>query len=159
MSTDDDIRMLEVLRRHGVPFVIVGGHAVNFHGFRRGTEDVDVVWFRTSETEQKLLAALTELKACYIVKEIDPATGLERTIPVSLSYIRAYPMMLLFTSFGFLDLFDHVPGLPNEDVQQLMTSSIESDGYRFVSLDWLRQMKRTAGRGKDKTDLENLPDR
>jgi hypothetical protein len=157
MSTEDDTRILETLRRHGIPFVIVGGHAVNFHGFRRGTEDVDVVWFRSAENEQKLLAALTELNACYIVKEIDPATGLERTVPVSLPYIRAYHLMMLFTSFGFLDLFDYVPGFPDEDVQNLMTSSIESDGFRFVSLAWLRQMKEAAGRTKDKTDLDNLP--
>ena len=39
-----DIELLTILRRHAVPFVIIGGHAVNFHGYRRVTEDTDVVW-------------------------------------------------------------------------------------------------------------------
>jgi peptidoglycan/xylan/chitin deacetylase (PgdA/CDA1 family) len=34
-----EFHVFDVLQRHGVPFVVVGGHAVNFHGFIRATED------------------------------------------------------------------------------------------------------------------------
>jgi hypothetical protein len=40
----DDFELLDVLRRHGVQFVIIGGHAVNFHGYGRATEDTDIVF-------------------------------------------------------------------------------------------------------------------
>jgi hypothetical protein len=58
-----DLQIFDVLRRHGVPFVAVGGHAVNAHGFRRATEDTDVIWLRSVESEQKLLTAMAEIDA------------------------------------------------------------------------------------------------
>ena len=154
----DDMEILRVLRHHGVPFVIIGGHAVNFHGYGRATEDIDVIWLRSPEAEQLLLRALTEIDARYIGKEIDPDTGIERTYPITLGFIQASRLMMLWTKYGFLDLFDHVPGLPQEDVRQLLTSSIESEDLRYVSLGWLRQMKLASGRTQDRLDLENLPE-
>ncbi|MDB5357070.1 MAG: hypothetical protein JWN24_3523 [Phycisphaerales bacterium] len=154
----DDFEILEVLRRHGVPFVIVGGHAVNHYGYRRATEDADVVWLRSADAEQSLLTALTELDAQYIGKEIDPKTRIERTYPVTESFIRSSHLMMLWTKHGFLDLFDYIPGFPTEDVQQLRKSSAEAEGYRYASLEWLRKMKKAAGRTKDLLDLENLPE-
>jgi len=154
----DDIELLGVLRRHGVPFIIIGGHAVNFHGYGRVTEDTDVVWLRSPQAELILFRALTELDAHYIGKDIDPATGIERTYPVTHVFIRSSPLMMLTTRFGFLDLFDHLPGLPSEDPANLLATSVESEGLRYASLDRLREMKRAADRPKDRLDLENLPD-
>jgi hypothetical protein len=154
----DNMEILHVLQRHGIPFIIIGGHAVNFHGYQRITEDTDIVWLRSDESEKALMQALSEIDARYIGKEIDPGTGIEKTYPVTLSFIQSSHLMMLCTSLGFLDLFDYIPGAPDEDVAKLMKSSIESEGLRFASLDWLRQMKRTTGRPKDKLDLENLPD-
>jgi hypothetical protein len=152
-----DTEILQSLERHGVPFVIIGGHAVNYHGHVRATEDVDVVWLRSSDSEQKLFDALNEMNAQYFGKEIDPATGVERTYPVTLSYIRATHIMILFSRLGFLDLFDHIPGLLDEDAEKLFSSSVESNGLRYASLGWLRRMKEASGRTQDKMDLENLP--
>lgn len=152
-----DFELLDVLRRHGIPFVTIGGHAVYFHGYERLTEDTDVVWLRSPQAEQSLLTALTEVHAQYIGKDIDPATGIERMYPVTPSFIQVSHLMMLWTNHGFLDLFDYIPGLPAEDVQQLLDSSVEADGIRYASLDWLRRMKRVSGRTKDLLDLENLP--
>jgi hypothetical protein len=153
-----DFEILQSLRRHGIPFVIVGGHAVNFHGYRRATEDIDVVWLRSPEQEEALLKALTEIGARYIGTEIDPTTGIERTFPVTLPWIRTTRLMMLYTKHGFLDLFDYVPGLPSEDPNVLISSGVEVDGLRFARLDCLRRMKQAAGRAKDVLDLENLPE-
>lgn len=153
-----DRKILEVLRDHGVPFIVIGGHAVNFHGYGRATEGTDVVWLRSAESEQSLLHALTEVDAQYIGKEIDPATGIERTYPVTESFIRSTHLMMLWTKHGFVDVFDFIPGFPTEDLQQLQPTSVEAEGFRYVSLEWLRKMKRAAGRTKDLLDLENLPE-
>lgn len=153
-----EVSLFNALRRHRVPFVVVGGHAVNVHGYRRTTEDTDVVWFRSSEAEQALLLALNEVDAQYIGRDIDPATGIERTYPVSLPFIQANKLMMLWTKYGFFDLFDYIPGFPLEDVRQLLSSPVELDGVLYASLDWLRRMKRAAGRPKDLLDLENLPE-
>jgi hypothetical protein len=152
-----EFELPEVLKRHGVPFVLIGGHAVNVHGYERNTEDTDVVWLRSPAAEQALLTALTEVGACYIGKEIDPVTRIERTYPVTLSFIQATHLMMLWTKYGFLDLFDYIPGYPSEDPAQLMAESIEVDAFFFPSFEWLKRMKKASGRTKDLLDLENLP--
>jgi hypothetical protein len=151
-----DLKLFRLMQRHGVPFVIVGGHAVNYHGYPRATEDSDVVWIRSTQSEFDLLKALEEVHACRMGREIDPATGIEKLHPVSHPYIQASHLMMLWTDFGFLDLFDYIPGYPEEDPRQLIDNSIEVDGLRFVSLGWLRKMKEKAGRDKDVLDLEKL---
>jgi hypothetical protein len=157
MESGNPFRLLDVLNSHNVPFVIIGGHAVTYHGFVRATEDTDVVFLRTPESELLLLAALTEVNACWIGNEIDPETGIERLFPVSLPYICGTRMMMLITDLGFLDLFDYVPGLPDEPVGQLFATAVGQGPYRFASLFWLRAMKAAAGRPQDRIDLDNLP--
>lgn len=152
-----DLAIFDVLRRHRVPFVVVGGHAVFLHGYQRATEDADAVWDRTPESETALLAALVELEAGYIGREIDPATNLERVHPVSLAYVRANHLMMLVTRMGFLDLFDYVPGYPDAAVEQVMEGAVDIQGLRVISVGWLRRMKQAAGRTKDLADLEQLP--
>ena len=152
-----DFRLFDVLMRHGVPFVVVGGHAVNFHGFIRATEDTDVLWVRSPAAEAGLLLALQELAAESIGDEIDPATGIERTHPVTAAFVRSQSLMMLCTAAGFLDLFDYVPGHPSVPVSIVWETAVELDGIRFASLGWLRRLKRAAGRPKDMLDLENLP--
>jgi hypothetical protein len=137
--------------------VVIGGHAVTYHGFVRATEDTDIVFRRTPESEVSLLDALAEVNACWIGNEIDPETGIERVFPVSLPYIRGSRVMMLVTDFGFLDVFDYIPGCPNEPVEQIFQSAVEHQGCRYVSLRWLRAMKAAANRPKDQMDLENLP--
>jgi hypothetical protein len=152
-----DFQLLDVLAHHGVPFVVIGGHAVNFHGWVRATEDIDVVWLRSPLTETKLFAALQEMDAHYIGDELDPATGIERTYPVTASFVRARSLMMLCTKYGFLDLFDFVPEHPQVPVTQLFESSVQCGDWRFVSLYWLRRMKQAAGRPIDQLDLAHLP--
>lgn len=157
MDSGDPFRLIDVLTKHDVPFVIIGGHAVTYHGYVRATEDTDVVFLRTEEGEAALLAALTELNSRWIGDEIDPATGIERTHQVSASYIQGTRLMMLVTDYGFLDIFDYVPGYPSEAVDELFASCETNDQRRFASLEWLRKMKEAAGRPKDQIDLDNLP--
>lgn len=42
---------LDLLRRHEIPFVVMGGHAVIHHGFVRATEDVHILFIRTIDSE------------------------------------------------------------------------------------------------------------
>ena len=98
--------------------MIIGGHAVNYHGHQRGTQDVDAIWMRGADSEGALLNALREMNACWVSDDTDPATGLEKLIPVSPGYVASTHLMMLVTDHGFLDLFDFMPGVPGADVQQ-----------------------------------------
>ncbi len=139
-----------------MPFVIIGGHAVNFHGYIRTTEDADVVFERTQESEANLLRGLDSVHAKWISDEKDPATGFERQIPVTASYIRVSRLMMLSTDAGFLDIYDYIPGFASIPVSELSEGSVCVGDLRFVSLEWLRRLKERAGRHKDLDDLEHL---
>jgi hypothetical protein len=152
-----EFRLFDTLNRHAVPFVVIGGHAVNVHGYVRATEDTDLLWVRSPAAESSLLRALGELDARFIGDEIDPSTGIERTYPVTAAFIRSRPLMMLCTSAGFVDLFDHVPGCLDEKVTTVLETSLDVRGIRFASLEWLKRMKQAAGRPKDLIDLANLP--
>jgi hypothetical protein len=153
----NEFAIFDVLRRHGVPFVIIGGHAVNLHGYMRTTEDSDLIWLRSKESEAALLAALSEIHAQFISDEIDPATHIEKAYPVTQAFIAASHLMMLMTDLGFVDLFDYVPGDLKADVGELFKTGIEANGFRFASVFWLRRMKGATGRAKDQLDLDNLP--
>jgi hypothetical protein len=150
--------LLASLARARVPFVIIGGHAVNFHGYVRTTEDTDIIFHRTAESEGALLHVLQSIRACWISNEKDTQTGLERLVPVTAAYLRSEHLMMLWTDLGFLDIYDFVPGFPDIPVQELFTDSVALGELRFVSLSWLRKLKASAGRHKDLDDLEHLPE-
>ena len=146
----------QILHRHGVPFVVIGGHAVIVHGFVRATEDYDLVFLRTPDNEARLLAALKEINARWIANDIDPATSIERQVPVSESYVRGQRMMMMITDAGFLDIFDYIPGCDNVPVSDLMADALDVDGIKYASKNWVLRMKKAAGRTKDLLDIENL---
>ncbi len=57
MNPDFDA-FIELLNSHGVKYLVVGGHAVAFHGYPRYTKDLDV-WVEVSlENAQKILEVL-----------------------------------------------------------------------------------------------------
>ena len=157
MDSGNPFQLIDVLSRHDVPFVIIGGHAVTFHGYVRATEDTDIVFRRSPESESSLFDALSEVNAGWIGDEIDPETGIERTHSVTRDYIRRTRLMMLVSDCGFLDVFDYIPGFPDESVEELFATAVPHGSHRFVSLAWLRTMKSVANRPRDQSDLENLP--
>jgi predicted nucleotidyltransferase len=56
----DLTELLHLLVRHNVEFMIVGDHAVSFHGYPRFTKYVDVWLEATEENAVKVVAALRE---------------------------------------------------------------------------------------------------
>jgi hypothetical protein len=157
MENANPFQLLDALRTHDVEFLVLGGHAVAYHGYPRATEDTDILFLRTPANEAALFAALRSVNARWIADDIDPATGIERQIPVTRNYVHITHLMMLITDAGFLDVFDFVPGLPEQCVDVLFEDCETARGLKFVSLRWLRRMKAASQRPKDLMDLENLP--
>lgn len=60
MLTDDFREFLELLKGHEVEFMVVGGHAVSFHGYPRFTHDIDIVVRPDAENARRIHSALLE---------------------------------------------------------------------------------------------------
>ena len=61
MNIQQDFEELfELLGRHKVDFVVVGGYAVAFHGFPRFTKDIDVFFRSSPDNIEKLRLALKD---------------------------------------------------------------------------------------------------
>lgn len=157
MSPDSPLEIALRLLRSGVDCLIVGGHAVNYHGYPRSTQDVDLLVRRTAQSDRAMYDVLSELNAFWISDDIDPGTGIERTIPVSLAYIAAQPLMMLGTDIGYVDLFTFIPGLPTVSLDDVFASAESVGELKFINLFWLRRMKAAAGRPQDLIDLAHLP--
>jgi hypothetical protein len=56
-----ELAAVGLLISHSVEFVLIGGHAVTFHGGIRGTSDVDVFVSTSEVNAARLLAAITEI--------------------------------------------------------------------------------------------------
>ena len=153
---ENPIKIFEVLKEYSVDFVIIGGHAVNFHGYIRTTEDFDVIVKDDDENKKKLFHALSNINACWITNEINPETKIERTKPVTLSYMSNNHLMMLCTDYGFIDIFDFIPGFPEIAVGEIFDASEEFKGLKYISLDWLIKIKQKSGRPRDLEDIEKL---
>lgn len=59
MILDADLRaLLALLTEHRVEYLVVGGHAVAFHGYPRFTEDLDLFLRAEPENASRVIAAL-----------------------------------------------------------------------------------------------------
>ncbi len=57
--TEEMLKLLHALEQHGVRYLVIGGVAVNLHGFNRNTKDIDI-WVAANEAN---LLALHEALA------------------------------------------------------------------------------------------------
>ncbi len=157
MTPSNPFALADALTERGVTYAIIGGYAVNFHGYLRSTEDIDIVFLRNATSELALYESLAALKAFWISDEIDPHTGLEKTQPVTLEYVKTHRLMMLGTELGYVDLFDFLPGFDTSLLDDFFASVEVSHGRRFTSLAWLKRLKMAANRLQDRIDLEKLP--
>lgn len=65
----DAERIFDVLARHAVHYVVIGGFAAVLHGLARATEDVDITPATEPDNLERLAAALIELDARLLVPD------------------------------------------------------------------------------------------
>jgi predicted nucleotidyltransferase len=158
MSTPDRVlrpaAILRVLADHKAEFVVVGGVAVQAHGYLRGTGDIDIVPRPTLLNLSRLGEALVELEAT--------PRHTRAAIDVSDPHLlKRVPMIPLTTSHGRLDLLsiEQLAGAPasyDELDGRALTIELEGFDVRVAGLDDLLRMKRAAGRDQDRLDIAAL---
>jgi hypothetical protein len=135
-----------------VSFVIVGGVAAVIHGAVRLTYDLDVVYRRTEDNFERLVAALAPLRP-YLR---DAPAGLPFQFnEVALSGGLNFK---LATARGALDLMGELAGVGSFETVAERTISVDLGGTQVavLDLDALILSKRAAGRSKDLEAIAEL---
>src|SRR5436309_12938149 len=143
--------IVEVLSRHRVELILVGGVAAILEGAPVSTLDLDVVVQPTPEDRQRLLDALEELHARYL----DPAG---RHVVPDAGKLETLRIHRLVTDFGPLDILDSIgDGLTYKDLTG-ETSPYELGGMtvRVLNLATIIRSKEAANRDKDRAVLPIL---
>jgi len=145
--------IVEVLARHGVDYVLIGGFAAVAQGSPIPTTDIDIVPARDRDNYERLSAALKELDAKVRANDIDP-------LPFShdADSLAAVRVWNLTTKFGDLDVTVEPSGTQGYDDLRRDAVVLELRGtpVTLASLADIIRSKEAAGRDKDRRALPVL---
>ena len=151
MSTDFT-KLLRVLAAGGVDFIIVGGLAATIHGAARATYDVDVLYSRTPENLDRVVASLAPLQP--YLRGAPPGLPFSWSVETLLKGLN----FTLTTAGGDLDLLGEITygGTYEALLSDTEIVSVLGIECRCLSLERLIQVKRAAGRVKDLEAIAEL---
>ena len=147
--------ILEVLERHHVLYVVIGGLAAEPRGSPYVTRDVDVTPARTRENFTRLAAALKELDAKLRVPDLEEPLAIpldERTFGQGTTWT-------FVTKHGYLDIALLPDGTRGyDDLRRLATREQITDTVTIfvAALADVIRSKEAAGREKDRAVLPIL---
>lgn len=144
--------ILELLAKHNVDFIVVGGVCAVLLGAPVTTFDLDIVHSRSVDNVERLKAALAELDANY-------REHLPRKIAPAADALESPGHHLLLTRFGPLDVLGIIG--ENQGYDELIShcESIELERahtIQVLDLDTLIDTKARTARNKDLVMLEIL---
>ncbi len=136
------LEVCRLLNEFNVKYVVIGGWAVNIHGYIRPTKDVDIMVERTKENVTKTLKALENLP-WRIAGEIMP----EEIISKPFTIIGDYPRVDIITSSM---------GINYETIKdKILWTEVDNIKIPYADIDTLIKLKQT-GRKRDEADIEEL---
>jgi hypothetical protein len=146
--------IFDVLARHAVDYVLIGGLAATLHGSSALTNDADICPDPSPENLERLAAALREMKA-RVRNEAEP-DGV--AFAADSDFLRRMQLVNLTTRFGDFDIAFQPAG--SQGYEDLVGDAIEMeiDGtvVRVASLADIIRSKEAANRPKDRATLPVL---
>ena len=135
---------IALLNAHEVLYIVVGGYAVAFHGHPRYTKDIDFWVLPNPENAEKLLAVLRDFGFASL-----DLTAEDFTLPNKVVQLGQPPYRI--------DIVTSISGVTFQDCFPA-TIETELDGVavRFIGLEDLKRNKRSTGRLRDLSDVEEL---
>ncbi len=146
--------LLEILARHRVDYVLIGGLAATLHGSSALTNDADICPDQSAENLERLAAALREMDA-RIRTEAEPEGVAFSADP---DLLRRMQLVNLTTRFGDFDIAFQPAGSRGYDDLVRGAFDMEVDGtiVRVASLSDIIRSKEAANRPKDRATLPIL---
>ena len=135
---------IELLNSHGVEFLVVGGHAVGYHGYPRFTGDIDFFVRPSPANATRVLQVLSEFG-------FDGADELQADL--------AHPgkMIQLGRPPNRIDLLTDLSGIDFEEAWRgSVQTSMDGAPVRIIGREALLKNKRESGRAKDLADVEEI---
>ena len=143
----DDFRdFLTCLNEAGVEYLVVGGHAVAYHGYFRPTRDMDI-WVRVSaENANRLVTAITAFFGSAL-DGLSPAWFLDQE---NVTRFGAVP--------NLIEILPKVSGGEFDAAYRRRVDAIvDGQPVKLISLEDLLANKKASARLKDLADIEQLP--
>jgi hypothetical protein len=132
------------MNSHEVNYVIVGGHAVAYHGYPRFTGDIDFFVKPSPENALRLIAVLHSF-------------GFLDVAGVEAALVEVGKVIQLGRPPNRIDLLTGISGV---DFDQAFEDSVATDidgiPVRIIGLESLLKNKAASGRPKDQLDLDQL---
>ncbi|MFA6150467.1 MAG: nucleotidyltransferase [Chitinophagaceae bacterium] len=138
------IEFIELLNKHKVKYVLVGGWAVIFEGYQRTTADIDFFIKSEKENAQLVLDTVEDFMGSTIGFTIEDLTKENNVLMIGREPLR-------------IDLLTSISGVTFDEVYD--NSKIYKDGdveIRCIHINELMRNKEASGRLKDLADLEKL---
>jgi hypothetical protein len=152
----DPGRILEVLARYSVDYVVVGGIGAVLHGSPMSTDDVDIVPALKKGNLDFLAAALNELNARILSQEAPDGIKVDWKAGDLQRWIVDFRFLNLMTDYGRLDLIHRPSG--TSGYQELARNAENLDladaEIRVAALEDIIRSKQAVARDRD---LEQLP--
>jgi predicted nucleotidyltransferase len=135
---------LNLLRSHGVKYLLIGGYAVIYHGFPRATGDMDIWIAVDPENARRMVETVREFG--FDTPDLSPALFLQDNSMVRMGNV---PVRI--------EILTRVSGVEFEACYGNRVEG-EMDGVEvsLISLHDLLANKRASGRHKDLMDIEEL---
>ena len=146
--------ILEVLDRHHVDYVLIGGYAAAVHGAKRPTYDIDITPATTAENLTRLAASLRDLHAGIRVDELPDGLPFD----TSAEALAGMRMLNLRTPHGDIDLTFEPAGTTGYPDLASHAEPLAIDGItvHVAALADIIRSKEAAGRDKDTAALPEL---
>jgi hypothetical protein len=144
--TADFRDFLKSLNDHGVDYLLIGGHAVAYHGYVRPTQDMDVWIAVHPENAEKVVAAIETFFGCKL-DGLAPHWFLD---PEQVTRFGVRP--------NLIEILARIDGCEFATAfSKRIVAEIDGLRINILGLDDLKTNKRASGRNKDLADLDNLP--
>jgi hypothetical protein len=133
-----------LLSSNAIDFLVVGGHAVSFHGYPRYTGDIDLFVRATPENARRLLSALDAFGFGSLGLTVDDFTTPGRVVQLGRPPNR-------------IDLLTSISGVEFEEAWATrVAATLDGIPVFFPSRDILLRNKDASGRSKDASDAAIL---
>ena len=135
---------IALLNSRKAEYIVVGGHAVAFHGYPRFTGDIDFFLRATPDNAERVLSVLKDFGFGDLQIGISDLTTPNRVIQLG----RPPNRIDLLTSISGVEFDDAWPSRVSTD--------LDGEQVSFLGLNELIQNKRASNREKDRADVSKL---